>query len=80
MSGAPGREHKAHTTLQPPAPCSGVTHTPRGGAVDCAQVKILGKPFRSQRTLSAHPSQLEIGALSSSMSVAPPSSLTSPLW
>ena len=53
---------------------SGVTSTPLGGAVSCTQVKILGKPFRSLRTLSAHPSQLEIGVLSSRMGVAPPSS------
>ena len=32
---------------------SGVTNTPRGGAVNCAQLKFLGIPFRSQRTLSA---------------------------
>ena len=38
----------------------------------CAQVKILRIPLRSQRTLSAHPSPLEIGLLSSSMNVAPP--------
>ena len=42
-------------------PRSGVTNTPHGGAVICAQVKTLGIPFRSQRTLSAHPSQLGIG-------------------
>ena len=54
-------------------PRSGVTNTPRRGDVNCAQVKSLGIPFRSQRTLSAHPSQLQIGVLSSSMSVAPPS-------
>ena len=42
--------------------------------VNCAQVKILGKPFRNQRTLIAHPSHEGIGVLSSSMSVAPPSS------
>ena len=54
--------------------CSGVTSTPLGGAVYCNQVKPLEKPFLSLRTLSAHPSQLEIGVLSSSMSVAPPSS------
>ena len=57
--------HAILTLYVPPR--SGVTNTPRGG---CAQVKILGKPFRSQRALSAHPSQLEIGGLSSSMSVA----------
>ena len=51
---------------------SGVTNTPRGGAAN--YMKILGKPFCSQRNLSAHPSPLEIGVLSSSMSVAPPSS------
>ena len=39
--------------------------------MNCAQVKILGKPFRSQRTLSAHPSPLGIAVLSSSWSVAP---------
>ena len=39
-----------------------------GGAVNCARVKILGKPFRSQRILSAHP--LEIGVPSSSINVA----------
>ena len=55
-------------------PPSAVTHTPRGGALNCAQVIILENPFRSQRTLNAHPSQLQIGVLSSSMSVAPPSS------
>ena len=53
---------------------SGVTRTPRGGAVNCAQVKILGKLFRDQSTLSAHPSQLEIGLLSSSLSGEPQSS------
>ena len=53
---------------------SGVTSTPLGGAVSCTQVKILEQPFRSLRTLSAQPSKLEIGALSSSMSDAPPSS------
>ena len=59
--------------------CSGVTNTPRGGVVNCgAQVKFLGIPFRSQRTLGAHPSLLGIGVLSSSWSVAPPSSQTSP--
>ena len=36
--------------------------------MNCTQVKILEKPFRSQRTLRARPSQLEIGVLSSSMS------------
>ena len=46
--------------------------------MNCAQVKILGIPFRSQRTLSAQPSPLGIGVLSSSWSVAPPSSQTSP--
>ena len=35
---------------------SGVTNTPRGGVVNCAQVKFLGIPFRSQFTLDAHPS------------------------
>ena len=50
---------------------SGVTNTPRGGVVHCARVKFLGVPFRSQRALSAHPSPLEIGVLSSSLSVAP---------
>ena len=49
--------------------CSGNTSTPHGGAVNCTKVKILEKPFCNQR---AHPSQLEIGLLSSSMSVAPP--------
>ena len=39
--------------------CSGDTSS----AVNCTQVKILEKPFRSQRTLSAHPSRLEIGGL-----------------
>ena len=34
----------------------GVTNTPRGGVVNCAQVTILGIPFRSRRTLGAHPS------------------------
>ena len=29
--------------------------------MDCTQVKIPEKPFRSQRTLSAHPSPLEMG-------------------
>ena len=53
-------------------PRSGVTNTPRGGVVNCARVKILGIPFRSQRTLGAHPSPLGIGALSSSLvSLAP---------
>ena len=44
---------------------SGVTNTPtgNGGAVTCARVKILGGSFRSQRTPSAHPSQLEVGVL-----------------
>ena len=42
-------------------PPLGVESTPRGGAVNCTPVKILEKPFRSQRTLSAHPSQLETG-------------------
>ena len=37
--------------------------TPLGGAADCPQVKILEKPFRSLRSLSAHPSQLQIGVL-----------------
>ena len=46
--------------------------TPPGGAVNCTQVKILAKPFRSLLTLSAHPSQLDIGVLSSSMGVALP--------
>ena len=46
--------------------------------MNCAQVKFLGIPFRSQRTLDAHPSPLGIGVLSSSWSVAPPSSPTSP--
>ena len=46
--------------------------------MNCARVKILGKPFRSLRTLSAHPSPLEIGVLGSSISVAPPSSPTRP--
>ena len=53
---------------------SGVTNTPRGGDVNCAQVKILQIPLRSQHTLSVHPSSLEIGVLSSSLSVAPPTS------
>ena len=30
---------------------SGVTNTPCGGVANCAQVKFLGMPFRSQRTL-----------------------------
>ena len=47
------------------------SNTPRGGAVNCAQVRTLGEPFRSQRTQRAHPSPLEIGVLSISMSVAP---------
>ena len=59
-------------------PRSGVTNTPRGGVVNCAQVKFLGIPFRSQRTLDAHPSPLGIGVLSSSWGVAPPGSPTSP--
>ena len=46
--------------------------------MNCAQVKFLGIPFRSQRTLGAHPSPLGIGVLRSSWSVAPPSSQTSP--
>ena len=29
---------------------SGVTNTPHGGVVNCAQVEIPGMPFRSQRT------------------------------
>ena len=41
------------------------------GAVNCTQVKILGIPFRNLRTLSAHPSPLEIGVLRSSIRVAP---------
>ena len=53
---------------------SGVTNTPRGGVVNCAQAKFRGMPFRSQRTLSAHPSPLGIGVPSSSMGGAPPSS------
>ena len=53
-------------------------HTPRGGVVNCAQVKFLGLPFRSQRTLGAHPSPLGIGVLSRRWSVAPPSAQTSP--
>ena len=67
--------YKSGTTIQYTTiqgfPRSGVMHTPRGAAVKCAQMKILENPFRSQRTLRAHPSQLEIGVLSSSMSVAP---------
>ena len=55
-----------------------LTNTPHGVGVDCVQVKILGIPFRSQRSLNAHPSPLGIGILSSSWSVAPPSSPTSP--
>ena len=54
--------------------CSGVTSTPRGAAVNRTWVKILETPFRSLRALNAHPSQLEIGVLSSSMGVASPSS------
>ena len=46
-------------------------NTPREGVVNCAEVKFLGIPFRSQRTLSAHRSPLGIGVLSSSLSVAP---------
>ena len=46
--------------------------------MNCAQVKILETPFRSQCALSAHPSPLEIGVLSGSLSVAPPGSPTSP--
>ena len=46
--------------------------------MNCALVKILGIPFHSQRTISAHPSPLGTGVLSSSWSVAPPSSQTSP--
>ena len=46
-----------------------------GGAVKCTQVKNLESRFRSLRTLRAHPSQLDIGVLSSSISVAPPSKL-----
>ena len=42
---------------------SGVTNTPHGGSVNCAQAKILGKPFHSQRTLDAQPSPLGIGLL-----------------
>ena len=53
-------------------PSSGVTNTPRGGVVNCAQVKFLGIAFRSQRTLGAHSSPLGIGVLSSSLSVATP--------
>ena len=53
----------------PPPPCSGVTNTPRGGVVSCSQVTILGIPFRSQRTISAHPSPLGIGVLSSRYSL-----------
>ena len=49
----------------------GVVNTPRGGVVNYAQVKILGIPFCSQRTLGAHPSPLGIGVLSSSWGVAP---------
>ena len=52
---------------------SSVTNAPRGGAVNCAQVKFLGIPFRSQRTLSAHPSPLGMSVFSSSLTVAPPS-------
>ena len=48
---------------------SGVTNTPRGGVVNCAQVTFLGILFRSQRTPSAG-----IVVLSSSLSVAPLSS------
>ena len=48
-----------------------VTKTPLGGAVGCARVEILESLFRSQRTLSAHPSPLGSGVLSSSMSAAP---------
>ena len=44
--------------------------------MECTQAKSLEKPVPSLRTPSAHPSQLEIGGLSSSMSVAPPSSWT----
>ena len=46
--------------------------------MNCAQVKILGIPFRGQRALGAHLSPLGVGVLSSSFSVAPPSSQTSP--
>ena len=44
-------------------------HPPRGGVMNCAQVKSLGIPFRSQRPLSAHPSPLGISVLSSSWSL-----------
>ena len=54
------------------------TNTPRGGVVNCAQVEFLGKPFRSQRTLGAHPSALGIGVLSSTWGDVPPVSPTSP--
>ena len=40
--------------------------------MNCAQGRFQGIPFRSQRTLSAHPSPLEIGVLSSSLSFALP--------
>ena len=60
----------------------GMEGTRRGGlsgaqpraAVNCLEVKVLENPFRSLRTLSAHPSQLEIGVLSRSMTVAARSS------
>ena len=52
--------------VPPPFFRSGVTNTPRGGVVTCAQARILGIPFRSQRTLGAHPSPLGIGVLRSS--------------
>ena len=49
---------------------SGITNTPRGGVVNCAQAKSPGIPFRSQRTPCAHPSPLWIGVPSSSWTVA----------
>ena len=54
--------------------CSSDTSTPFGGAVNRAQVKNLGNTFLSLLILSAQPSRLGIGVLSSSISIAPPSS------
>ena len=44
--------------------------------MNCTQVKILKKPFSRLRTLSAHPSQLEIGVLRAE--VRPPRTLRLP--
>ena len=59
---------------------SGGTNTPRGGVVNCAQDKILGIPFRNQRTLDAH-SPLPSGDWCTQQQLecrAPQSSPTSP--